>query len=134
MFLSSFHLPAVPALPVPFAGSYQQKNAQDQQNDNSHHYGDQGLIYLHGVRCNIGVTIQIGDPVSADQQPVGIDAVGRAGKQSTVILALVNLQFRQIRRLYDPDLIHLVGDRTVQNGHRPDIPDSQLVQICKKPG
>ena len=68
-------------------------NQQDQQHNSSHHNGDQGLVHLHGVGRNIGVAIQIGNPVPPHQQPVGIDSVRRTGQQCTIILSLYDLQF-----------------------------------------
>ena len=72
--------------------------------------------------------------MSPNQQPLGIDPVGSAGKQGDIVLSILWLKFPYLPRIHDTDLIHFVGQQTVQHGNREGIAFRQLVQVGKQPG
>ena len=72
--------------------------------------------------------------MSANQQPVGIDAVGGAGHQGAVVLAFYNFQCGGILRLHDEDLIHLIGQDLIQHPQKEGIPLPELVQVGEQLG
>ena len=72
--------------------------------------------------------------MSANQQPVGIDAVGGAGHQGAVVLPLRDFQRGGILRLHDEDLIHLIGQNLIQHPQEEGIPLPELVQVGEQLG
>ena len=85
-----------------------------------------GLFAAYG---GLGVVV---DPVASDQQAVGVDAVGRTGQEGDEILPLLHSQGRGIIRLYDLDLVHLVGQGIIEDMNQEMIPHRQLVEIRKE--
>ena len=71
-------------------------------------------------------TVQVLDAVRLHQQPVGVDAVRRTGDQRTQLLAVLDLQMREVRRLHDPDMIHLIGKGLIQDRQRERVALAQL--------
>lgn len=69
-----------------------------------------------------------------DQQPVGVDAVGRAGHQGTVVLPRLHAEGRKVGRLDDQDLVALVSVCAVEDRQRPYIPLDDLVEIREEAG
>lgn len=51
--------------------------------------------------------------MSADQKPVGIDAIRGTGYKSTVILAMLDLQSGSFLRLYNENLIYLISQNLI---------------------
>ena len=71
-------------------------------------------------------------PGAANQQPVGIDADGRAGDQSAKILPFDDFQRLHLIRLHHQHLIHLISQHFIENVQIKPIPQLQLVQIGKQ--
>ncbi len=71
--------------------------------------------------------------MAAHEQPVRVDAVGRAGEQGAQVLALHDLQGRHVLRLHDEDLVHLVGEGAREHGDGEGVAHLHLVQVGEEP-
>ena len=83
---------------------------------------DHGLL-RQGVRSD-----------TADEKPMGIDAVRSAGKQGAVVSAFDDLQIRGVGGLNDLDEIHLIGQHLIQHDNLEGIVFFHPVQIGKQLG
>ena len=64
---------------------------------------------------------------------MGVDAVGRAGDQGAVVLALLDGQIAHLRRQDDAYLVYLVGQRLIQYLEQEEVSRHQLVQVREQP-
>ena len=78
--------------------------------------------------------VRCGDTAPPHQQPVGVDAVGRAGHQGDVVLALRHLQAVGLGGQDDGDVVHLVGEGPVQHRDGEGVAHLQLIQIGEQLG
>ena len=74
------------------------------------------------------------DAASPHQKAVGVDAVGGAGHQGDVILAVHHLEVVRLGGQYNGDLVHLVGEHAVQDRDGEGVAYFQLVQIGEQLG
>ena len=61
-----------------------------------------------------------------------IDTVGRTGHERTVIFVRIDRKILQMIRQDNPNLIHLVAERTIQHLKLKRISLLQLINVCKK--
>ena len=71
---------------------------------------------------------------STHKQAVGIDTVGSAGQESAVVLALDGLQVACLRGEHHLDLIHLIGEDTVENGYPEPVANLQFIEVGEQLG
>ena len=124
---------AVSVPPSVHACGDQHPNEKDDQNGDRQERRNEDRPDLDRVRRDHGSAVGVFDPVSPDQKPVGVDAVRRACDQGAQILAFFNLEVREILRLYDPDMVHLVGEGLIEDRHREGVSFPELIEVCKKP-
>lgn len=120
-----------------FACFEQHAKQQQQQQRHSHQRGHRGGVDLHrvGRHAHVGSRfLRVGNAVAAHQQPVGVDAVGRAGDKGAVVLPVLDRQVAEFLRLDDADLVHLVGQGLVQHVEDEGVPFRQLVQVGEQLG
>jgi hypothetical protein len=72
--------------------------------------------------------------MSTDQQSVGIDTVGGTGKHGTIVLTLADHEAVYLMRLYNEDLIYLIGQDLIQNAEHKQVSLADLVQVGKELG
>ena len=65
---------------------------------------------------------------------MGVDAVGGAGHQGDVVLAVHHFQFVHLGGQHDGDLVHLVGQLPVQHGDGEGVAHLQSVQMGEQLG
>ena len=65
---------------------------------------------------------------------MGVDAVGGAGHQGDVILAVHHLEVVRLGGQYNGDLVHLIGQHPVQDRDGEGVAHFQLVQIGEQLG
>ena len=70
----------------------------------------------------------------ADEQPVSVDTVGRAGDQRAIIRIRIDLQILQFLRQDDSDLVYLISKRTVKDLQQKFVTRLELVNIREKLG
>ena len=73
----------------------------------------------------------IGNSVSPHQQSVAVHPVRGTGKQRHQVFSLFHSQVPGILRLHHGKLVHLIGQRIVQNMQEEMISLLQLIQICE---
>lgn len=73
----------------------------------------------------------VGDPVTTNQKPVGVDPKGRTGDERTQVLSSLQSQIGGVMRQNSVDLVNLVGKDFIQNFQIEGIPNFQLVQVGK---
>ena len=133
--MGSMLLP-ISALGFPQFLSLARVEQQDQQEYQQHGYAHKGYrvegFNAHGIRHNLAVTLRIRRSVSPDQEPVGIDSVGRAGHKGTVILSRLHLETGQIGRFHHTNLIHPVRKGLIQDVQGKGIPLRHFIQIGKQ--
>lgn len=117
-------------------GHDQHPDHHQEQHGHRNERGDIHRLDLDRVRrdTHVEVVLLVLDPAPPDQQPVGVDAVRRAGHQRAQVHARNDLHFGDILRLDDRDLIHPVGQGLVQNRKIEEIPDLHGVQIAEELG
>lgn len=107
-----------------------QKDEQHRHaNGRDHHVGGHPDGFGGGQKC----LFVVGHALAAQQQAVGVDAVGRASLQGAIVLAAVELHFRGVFRKDDADLDDLVGERLAQDGDREQVALAETVQVGEKP-
>ena len=72
------------------------------------------------------------DLMTSDQKALGVDAVRGTGQKGAVIFSRFNANQADIVWFHDADLIHLVGNRPVQNGKVEGIADLHAVKVSKQ--
>ena len=75
-----------------------------------------------------------GDPVSADKQPVRVNAIGCAGDERTQIHAVIDLQCADVVRLDNENLVDFVSQHLVQHAEGEGIAVGELVKVGKELG
>ena len=78
--------------------------------------------------------LQVCNTMSTDQQSVGIDTVGGTGKHGAIVLTLADHEAVYLMRLYNEDLIYLIGQDLVQNTEHKQVSLADLVQVGKELG
>lgn len=125
-----------PLFPLVCLLAHARGNEHEHQQDQDHRHrderGDVDRLDLDRVRHHAQVAVRIFHAVSADQQTMGIDAVGRTGDQRAVILARLDPERRQIRGLHHADLVDLVGERLVEDHHDECVPFFEFIEIGKQ--
>ena len=99
------------------AGGRDGPDEQGQQHGSRRHRSHQNGVDAHGVRRDAGGGSRLRglDPLSADQEAMGIDAVRGTGDEGAVILPLLNHQIPHLVREDDVNLIHLIAKGIVKN-------------------
>ena len=99
-----------------------------------HGHDDHGIHTVGFIRHIDPAFLGSVDLVRPDQESLGIDAVGGAGQQGAVVLPFLNSDQGDVVRLYDADLIHLVGQDLIEDGECKGIPGLHAVQMGKEQG
>ncbi len=114
-----------------FSAGDQQADEQEQQQRHGQQRRNEDGLNAGGVSCNTDALeiLRGGDTVAAHQKAVGVDAVGGAGHQGDVILAVHHLEVVRLGGQYNGDLVHLVGQHPVQHRDGEGVAHLQPVQM-----
>lgn len=91
-------------------------------------------VYIYDSKYKADVDTDIFNAGAPDQQPVGIDAVGCAGQQCTVVRAVNDAYVVDFVGSNNFDLIHLIGDGPVQNCNGKGVAQLHFIQFRKELG
>ena len=103
---------------------YDKYNAADKEQEHRDHdarghkrdlVAEEKEIVIAGRDARDGAGILIRHACAAHEQSVGVDGIGRTGQQSDQIPALLDIQVLGVIGQDDLDLIHLIGQHTVEH-------------------
>ena len=115
---------------VPLAGGDQQVDEQDEEDGRRDERCHDDRLEAHGVGGDAGcVGVVVVHAVPADEQAVGVDAVGRAGDQCTEILIGIDLEILQLLGENDSNLVNLIGEGAVEDLEQELVARLELVDV-----
>ena len=123
------------ALLVPPAGGDEHEDQQNEQNRGRHQRCHDNRLEPHGVCSDTRlIRLVVVHTVAAHQETVGIDTVGRAGDQRAVVHVWIDLQVLKFLRQDDSDLVHFIGQCTVEDLKQKFVARLQLIDISEQLG
>lgn len=112
-----------------FAAGGKQNNEQNQKNGQRHGRSNEQRLDLDGIGGHADGLGLVFHAVAANEQPVGIDAVGRAGHECTEILSRLDLERGNVVRLNDQNAVYLIGQHLVEHADHERIALDELVEV-----